>query len=120
MKIASVAEIKANLSAYVRASAQSPVIVTRNGRPVAVLISPADDDELERLVLGYSTQLRSILENSKRQIEKGRGVPHDQFWREVEKTSSRKTRSASVREAQAPPGAASTKARSLEKRAKSK
>ena len=31
MKIASVAEIKANLSAYVRASEQSPVVVTRNG-----------------------------------------------------------------------------------------
>jgi prevent-host-death family protein len=96
MKIASVAEIKANLSAYVRASARSPVIVTRNGRPVAVLISPSDDDELERLVLGYSTQLRSILENSKRQIEKGRGIPHDQFWREVEKIPPRKTRSASA------------------------
>ena len=31
MKIASIAEIKANLSAYVRASEQSPVVVTRNG-----------------------------------------------------------------------------------------
>ena len=90
MKIASVAEIKANLSAYVRASARSPVIVTRNGRAVAVLISPSDDDELERLVLGYSTKLRSILENSKRQIENGRGIPHEEFWRGVEKISPRK------------------------------
>ena len=92
MKIASVAEIKANLSAYVRASAESPVIVTRNGKPVAVLISPSNDDELERLVLGYSTKLRSILEDSKRQIEKGRGIPHDQFWNEVEKISPHKRR----------------------------
>jgi prevent-host-death family protein len=93
MKIASVAEIKANLSAYVRASAESPVIVTRNGKAVAVLISPSDDDELERLVLGYSTKLRAILEASRRQIQQGRGIPHDQFWSEVEKTSSRKKRS---------------------------
>jgi prevent-host-death family protein len=93
MKIASVAEIKANLSAYVRASAESPVIVTRNGKPVAVLISPSDEDELDRLVLGYSKKFRSILQNSKRQIEEGRGIPHDQFWSEIEKTSARKKRS---------------------------
>ena len=90
------------------ASAESPVIVTRNGRPVAVLISPTDEDELERLVLGYSTKLRSILENSKRQIEKGRGILHDQFWREVEQSTPRTMRRASAT------------ARSLKKRPKSR
>jgi prevent-host-death family protein len=95
MKIASVAEIKANLSAYVRASAESPVIVTRNGKPVAVLISPSDEDELDRLVLGYSKKFRSILQNSKQQIEEGRGIPHDQFWSEIERTSPRKKRAKS-------------------------
>ena len=95
MKIASVAEIKANLSAYVRASAESPVIVTRNGKPVAVLISPSDEDELDRLVLGYSKKFRSILQNSKRQIEEGRGIPHDQFWSEIEGISPRKKRAKS-------------------------
>ena len=90
MKTASVAEIKANLNAYVRASAKSPVIVTRNGKPVAVLISPSDDDELERLVLGYSAKFRSILKKSKGQIDKGRGIPHDEFWSEIEGISPRK------------------------------
>jgi len=95
MKIASIAEVKANLSAYVRASAESPVIVTRNGKPVAVLICPSDDDELERLILGYSTKLRTILETSKRQIEQGRGIPHDRFWAEVEKVAAPKKRGKS-------------------------
>ena len=95
MKIASVAEIKANLSAYVRASAESPVIVTRNGKPVAVLISPSDEDELDRLVLGYSKKFRSILQNSKRQIEEGRGIPHDLLWSEIEGISPRKKRAKS-------------------------
>jgi len=95
MKTASVAEIKANLNAYVRASAESPVIVTRNGKPVAVLISPADEDELERLVLGYSTRFRSILKKSKLQIDKGRGIPHEQFWSEIEGVSARKKRAKS-------------------------
>jgi len=92
MKIASVAEIKANLNAYVRASAESPVIVTRNGKPVAVLISPSDDEELERLVLGYSPKFPQILKDSKRQIDKGHGIPHDEFWSEMEGISARKKR----------------------------
>ena len=95
MKTASVAEIKANLNAYVRAGAESPVIVTRNGKPIAVLISPSDDSELERLVLGYSTKFRSILKTSEAQIDKGRGIPHDQFWSEVEGISPRKKRAKS-------------------------
>ena len=35
MKIASVAEVKAKLSGYIKASKNGPVIVTKNGKPVA-------------------------------------------------------------------------------------
>ncbi len=34
MKIASVADVKAKLSAYLRGSQEGPVVVTRNGKPV--------------------------------------------------------------------------------------
>lgn len=84
MKIASVAEMKAHLSAYVKASEDSPVIVTRNGKPVAVLVGVEDEDELERLVLAYSKRFQSILELADRQIREGRGIPHETFWDEVE------------------------------------
>ena len=47
MKIASVAEIKAKLSAYLKASEKGPVVVTRNGRAIAVLVTPEDEDDLE-------------------------------------------------------------------------
>src|SRR5439155_22837068 len=53
MKIASVAEVKARLSAYLRASAEGPVVVTRNGKAVAVLLGVHDDEELERLILAH-------------------------------------------------------------------
>lgn len=42
MKIASVADIKARFSAYLKASEEGPIIVTRNGKPVAVLLSMED------------------------------------------------------------------------------
>jgi prevent-host-death family protein len=50
MKIASVAEVKARLSSYLKASAAGPVVVTRNGKAVAVLLGVDNDDELERLL----------------------------------------------------------------------
>jgi prevent-host-death family protein len=84
MKIASVAEVKARLSSYLKESAAGPVVVTRNGKAVAVLLGVRDDEELERLVLAHSRKLRDILDAAERRIEDGKGIPHDEFWRRVE------------------------------------
>src|SRR6266567_2076291 len=83
MKIASVADIKARLSEYLRESQKGPVIVTRNGKAVAVLLAVTDEDELERLVLAHSPKFQALLDKSRRQIEETGGVSHDVFWREV-------------------------------------
>jgi prevent-host-death family protein len=80
MKIASVADVKSQFSAFVKSSEGAPVVVTRNGRPVAVLVGVQDEEEIERLVLGYSARLRSILDKSRKQITEGRGLSHDEFW----------------------------------------
>src|SRR5438309_11824036 len=87
MKIASVADIKARLSAYLKESEQGPVVVTRNGKAGAVLVAVTDDDELERLVLAHSPKFQALLDKSRRQIEETGGIPHEQFWREVEAES---------------------------------
>ncbi len=84
MKIASVADVKARWSAYLKETQKGPVIVTRNGKAVAVLLAVTDEDELERLVLAHSTRFRAILEKSRRQIDETGGIPHDVFWQEVE------------------------------------
>ena len=48
MKIASVADVKAKLSAYLdECESKGPVVITRNGKAVAVLVAPANDDDLE-------------------------------------------------------------------------
>jgi prevent-host-death family protein len=83
MKIASVADIKARLSAYLKETAKGPVVVTRNGKAVAVLLAVTDDEELERLVLAHSPKFQALLDKSRRQIEETGGIPHEQFWREV-------------------------------------
>src|SRR5271157_4290857 len=84
MKFASVADVKGRLSAYLKESQEGPVVVTRNGKAVAVLLTVTDDDELERLVLAHSPKFQELLDKSRRQIEETGGIPHEQFWQEVE------------------------------------
>jgi len=93
MKIASLADVKARLSAYVdKAESEGPVIITRNGKPAAVLLAPKDDEELEGLILAYSPRFQALLEKSKKSMRKGEGVSHQEFWRTVSKNSSTKER----------------------------
>ena len=68
------------------ASETGPVIVTRNGKPVAVLLAVEDDDELERLVLSRSRRFRALLAAARRGIRAGKGLDHESFWREMEAT----------------------------------
>jgi len=91
MKIASVADVKANLSAYIKASTDELVVITKNGKPVAVLLPMEDDDELERLVLAYSRRFQAILQEAREQIRTTGGIPHDDFWREVEAEADHQT-----------------------------
>jgi len=84
MKIAPVTEVKARFSAYLKAALEGPVVVTRHGKPVAVLLSVEDEEELERLVLAYSSKFRAILDTARQQIRETGGIEHEEFWRQVE------------------------------------
>lgn len=84
MKIAPVAELEAQLSAYLKSSAEGPVVVTRHGKPVAVLLSIQDEDELERLVLAYTPRFQGMLEAAREQIRETGGIGHREFWQELE------------------------------------
>jgi len=88
MKIAPVAELKAQFSAYLKSSAEGPIVVTRHGKPVAVLLSIEDEDELERLVLAYTPKFQGILEAARDQIRETGGVRHEEFWQEMEAETS--------------------------------
>jgi len=89
MRIASVAEIKAKFSGYLRASEQGPVVITKNGKPVAVLLSITDEDEIERILIAHSPKFRSIVELAEQQVREGMGIKHEDFWREIESETAR-------------------------------
>ena len=97
MKIASVADVKARLSAFLKESEEGPVVVTRNGKAVAVLVAVTDDDELERLVLAHSPKFQALLDASARQIDETGGTPHEQFWGELKSEGRKPVRTSSHR-----------------------
>lgn len=86
MKIASVAEVKAKFSHYIIKSAEGPVVVTRNGKPVAVLLSVSDNDDLERLLLAHSPRFQALLSAAEQRIQETGGIEHEAFWQMVEST----------------------------------
>lgn len=88
MKIAPVVEVKAKFSAYLEESKLGPVVVTKNGKAVAVLLAVNDDDELERLILAYSPKFQTILNEGKAQIKAGESYTHSEFWDAVEAEST--------------------------------
>lgn len=93
MKIASVADVKARLSAYLEeCESKGPVVITRNGKAVAVLLAPADDDDLERLILARSPRFQAILNKSRKSIKAGQGLPRKEFWKAVRQRSQTRTR----------------------------
>jgi len=89
MKIAPLAEIKDHLSAYVEACKESPVVVTKNGKPVAMLVAIEDEDDLDSLLLANNPRFIEILEAGYRHIQETGGIKHDKFWAEMKRRRAR-------------------------------
>ena len=91
MRIAPLAEVKAKLSAYIEQSeTEGPVVITRNGKAVAVLVAAVNDDDVESLVLARSPRLQKLLKKSRASIKAGRGLSSKGFWAAVSKRQSRR------------------------------
>jgi len=92
-RIAPLADVKARLSAYIEESqTEGPVVITRNGKAVAVLVSPVDDDDVESFVLARSPRLQKLLKKSRGSIAAGRGLSAKEFWSAVTKPPRRHAR----------------------------
>ena len=85
MKTATAAKIAAQFDDYLDASREQPILVTRGGKAVAVLVAVHDKAEAEEVASRRSRSLRSVLAEGDEQIQMSGAIPHAQFWREVEK-----------------------------------
>jgi prevent-host-death family protein len=89
MRIVSLAEVKTRLSAYIdQARTEGPVVITRNGQAVAVLLAPYDDDDLESILMARSPRFQAVLEQSRQRLRAGGGLGEEEFWKAVEEQGS--------------------------------
>lgn len=85
MKIAPLADVKSKLSAYLdECKTDGPVVITRNGKPAAVLVYPVDDEDLENIVFSRSPRLQTLLNKSRQSIREGKGLTEEEFWQAVD------------------------------------
>ena len=97
MKVASVAEVAANFGVFLKDSENGPVVVTRHGKPVAVLLATDNEGDLERLLMGHSPKLQAILEAARKRFRSGDGIPHETFWKGVERENTAKRKKRGMR-----------------------
>lgn len=90
MKIAPLAEVKDRLSAYIDAARESAIVVTRNGKPVALLTPILEDDDLDSLLLTHDRKFIRLLEQARQRVRAGRYLTSEQFWRELRRRRTRR------------------------------
>jgi prevent-host-death family protein len=84
MRTAAVARFKARISEYLESLEEGAIVVTRHGRPAAVVLPPPKDPEdLDSLLLAHDPRFWKIVRKS----EKSKLLSADEFWRRVEKRS---------------------------------
>ena len=91
MKIAPLAEVKDHLSAYIDACRKSPIVVTRNGKPVALLTPILEDEDLERLLLAHDPRFLRVLDEARARVRAGRYLTSDKFWQELRRRRRKKS-----------------------------
>jgi PHD/YefM family antitoxin component YafN of YafNO toxin-antitoxin module len=85
MKSVSVDEVESHFATYLEQSqTEGPIVITENGKAIAVLLRPENDEDLERLILGRSPRFQALLDQSRASIRAGNGLARDAFWAAVE------------------------------------
>jgi prevent-host-death family protein len=89
MKIAPLADVKEQFSSYVDESKESPIIVTKNGKPVAMIVAIEEGEDLDSLLLAHNPRFLQILEEARQRVRMTGGVSLAEFrQRVVERNTS--------------------------------
>jgi prevent-host-death family protein len=68
------AQVKNDLSKYLRLAAQEEIVITRHGRPAGVLIGFASDDDWFEYQLEHHPEFLRRVAEARRAIREGRGI----------------------------------------------
>ncbi len=85
MKIESVRVVRNRLSDMIKTLPSGPVIITKNGRPCAALVSLDENADLEAFLVAHNPRLTAL-------IERGMAQPGGTTFGQVERGISRRER----------------------------
>ena len=71
------AEVKDDLSKYLRLAAEEEIVITRHGRPAGVLIGFASEDDWFDYRLEHHPEFLRRIAEARTALREGRGVPLD-------------------------------------------
>lgn len=99
MKRVPLSEVKDDLSRYVQLAAREEIIVTRHGRPAAVLVGFKDEDDWFDYQLEHDPRFIARMEQARRSLEAGRGIPIEQVRAQLGLPATARRRASAQRAA---------------------
>jgi len=78
MKRVPLSEVKDDLSRYVQLAAHEDIVVTRHGRPAAVLIGFEDEEDWFDYQLEHDPRFIARMKAARQSLEAGRGISLEQ------------------------------------------
>ena len=79
LKRVPLSEVKDDLSRYLRRATNTPIVVTRHGKPAGVLIGFATEDDWFDYQLENDPRFARRIEGARDQLRAGKGVPLDKL-----------------------------------------
>ncbi len=83
MRKATLEKVQARLGEYVASSVKHPVLILRDGEPVAMLVGLARKEQRTPV------KLRDVLKRAWKDYEEHGGIPHKDFWEALAKEVDR-------------------------------
>src|ERR1700740_755066 len=104
MKRVPLSEVKDDLSRYVDLASREEIVVTRHGRPAAVLIGFEDDDDWFEYQLEHDPRFIARMGSARRSLEAGRGISLEEVRQRLGLTGHGGSRTRSTKRALARKG----------------
>jgi antitoxin (DNA-binding transcriptional repressor) of toxin-antitoxin stability system len=82
MKTIEIADATGPVVDYARGSNRKPVVLTQDGKPVAVLV-PVKNADLETISLSMNPKFLEIIERSREQLRQEGGIPLEEVERRL-------------------------------------
>ncbi len=89
MRIEPVRAVRNQLSEMIKTLSRGPVIITKNGRPCAALVSLEEGTDLEAFLVAHNPRLAALVE---RGMSQRGGIPLEEVEREVSRRESKQRR----------------------------